>query len=63
MKSVLRHLLNGFWLCWKDVFHGWVQDETNRSAERIRSMNSPDLYKSLIEQREKARGENGEPRA
>ena len=40
-KSVLRHLLNGFWLCWKDAFHGWVQDEMSRSAERTRWMNSP----------------------
>ncbi len=25
----------------EDAFHGWVQDEMSRSAERTRSMNSP----------------------
>ena len=60
-RSVLKHSLNGSWLCWKNAFHGWDQDKMNRSAERTRSMNSP-LYSSLIEQREKARRENGDPK-
>ena len=62
-KSVLKHSLNGSWLCWKNAFHGWVQDKMNRSAERIRSMNSPTCTSRLIEQRDKARRENGDPRA
>jgi hypothetical protein len=40
---------------------GSEQDEPIGGADTVDDL--ADLYKSLVEQREKARGENGDPRA